>query len=126
MPALEKEETNLIWEFHSDHQKVVSTLTELRETISNRDIARVRMLLAATENLAGPHFKFEELYLYPTLERFLGEAYIERLVNEHDGIFRSVRHVAQLAQKDLWSDPEHQSTMTNLDLIYEHPIVVMD
>ncbi len=33
---------------------------------------------SAAEDLVGPHFKFEELYLYPTLERFFGENYAKR------------------------------------------------
>jgi hypothetical protein len=82
----------------------------------------MRLLLAAVENHAGPHFKFEELYLYPALQRFLGEAYVARLVNEHDGIFRSTHRLARLAEKDSWSEADHQSALTNVELIYEHPI----
>ena len=113
---------NLIQEFHTDHQKVVTELFELREAIAHRDIARVRSILGAAEGLGGPHFKFEELHLYPALERFLGETYTKKLYNEHDGVFRSVRRIAQLAQKDSWSEVDYQSAMANLELIYEHPI----
>ena len=113
---------NLIQEFHTDHQKVVTELFELREAIAHRDIARVRSILGAAEGLVGPHFKFEELHLYPALERFLGETYTKKLYNEHDGVFRSVRRIAQLAQKDSWSEVDYQSAMANLELIYEHPI----
>lgn len=113
---------SLIQEFHSDHQKVIGALFELRQAITNRDIARVRAILGAAEGLVGPHFKFEELYLYPTLEGFLGESYTKKLYNEHDGVFRSVRRIAQLAQKGSWSEDDYQSAMTNLELIYEHPI----
>jgi hypothetical protein len=113
---------NLIQEFHADHQKVVGALFELRQAIASRDIARVRSILNAAEDLVRPHFKFEELYLYPALERFLGETYTKKLYNEHDGVFRSVRRIAQLAQKESWSEAEHQSAMANLELIYEHPI----
>lgn len=113
---------NLIQEFHSDHQKVVSALFELRLAIQARDIARVRSILNAAEDLVGPHFKFEELYLYPALERFLGETYIKKLLNEHDGVFRSVGRIAQLARKDAWLDADARSAQANLELIYEHPI----
>lgn len=122
MPTLEKEEAYLIDEFHLDHQKVVSTLTELREGISSCYIARMRMLVAATENHAGPQFKFEHVYLDPALERFIGGAYLKGLVNEHDGIFRSERRLTQLAQKESWFEADYQSAMTNLEPIYEHPI----
>jgi hypothetical protein len=113
---------NLIQEFHADHQKVVNALVDLREAIMKREVARVRSILGAAEKLVGPHFKFEELYLYPSLERFLGETYSKRLLNEHDGVFRSVRRIAELAQKNDWSEGDHQSALANLELIYEHPI----
>ncbi|MCW5979664.1 MAG: hemerythrin domain-containing protein [Bryobacteraceae bacterium] len=112
----------LMQEFHADHQKVVGALFELRQAIAALDITRVRSILEDAEGLIGPHFKFEELYLYPALEQFLGESHVKRLVNEHDGIFRSVRRIAQLAQKEAWSDSDRASAEANLELIYEHPI----
>lgn len=113
---------SLIQEFHADHQKVVGALFELRQAIAARDVARVRSILNAAEDLVGPHFKFEERFLYPSLERFLGEISVKRLLNEHDGVFRSVGRIAQLAQKDAWSDADAASAQANLELIYEHPI----
>lgn len=113
---------SLIQEFHSDHQKVVGALCALRQSIAEGDIPQVRRILCAAEELVGPHFKFEELYLYPALEPFLGESYTKKLYNEHDGVFRSIRRIAQLAQLESWSESDHQSAATNLELIYEHPI----
>ncbi len=113
---------NLIQEFHADHQKVISALFELRQAILARDVARVRSILNGAGDLVGPHFKFEELYLYPTLKQFLGESVVQRLLNEHDGIFRSVGRIAQLAQKHAWSEADAQSAQANLELIYEHPV----
>lgn len=113
---------DLINEFHTDHHQVVSALFELRKAIAERNVASVRQVLGAAEGLVGPHFKFEELYLYPALEPFLGEAYGKKLLNEHDGIFRSIRKIAQLAQSDSWDDAQYESAMANLELIYEHPI----
>ena len=113
---------SLIKEFHADHQQVVTALFELRRAIAERNVPRVRKILGAAEDLVGPYFKFEELYLYPALEPFLGEAYGKRLLNEHDMIFRSVRKIAQLAQSESWDDAQYESAMANLELIYEHPI----
>ena len=93
---------NLIQEFHSDHQKVVNALVELRQAIEARNIPRVREILEAAEGLVRPHFKFEELYLYPTLERFLGEATAERLLVEHDRIFRSVGGIRHPPDNEPW------------------------
>ena len=77
---------NLIQEFHTGHQKVVTALFELREAIAHRDIARVRSILGAAEGLVGPHFKFEELHLYPALERFLGDLHQETLQRARWGL----------------------------------------
>lgn len=113
---------DLVHEFHSDHQKVVSALLELRQAAATRDIPQVRSILNAAEDLVGPHFKFEELYLYPALQQFLGESYVKRLLNEHDGVFRSIRWIARLAQKDKWDEADAHSAQANVALIYEHPI----
>lgn len=113
---------DLIQEFHSDHRQVVNALVELRHSIETNDVPRIRTILESAEHFVGPHFKFEELHLYPVLERLLGESHAKKLVNEHDGIFRSIRRIAQLAQKSPWSGTDHEFAMTNLELIYEHPI----
>ncbi len=112
----------LIEDFHADHRQVVDALFELRQAIAAREVRRVRTILSQADRLVGPHFKFEECYLYPSLERFLGEGYVKKLLNEHDGIFRSVWKLAKLAEKETWSDADVKSAEANLDLIYEHPI----
>jgi hypothetical protein len=114
--------TRLIHEFHGDHQKVVGALLELRQAIAATDLARIRSILASAEGLLGPHFKFEELHLYPALEGFLGESGVKRLLNEHDGVFRSLKRIVELAQKDAWSEADRRSAQENLGLIYEHPV----
>ena len=115
-------ESDVIREFHLDHKKVLQALTDLRQSIANRNINQVRAIVDGAEQILGTHFKFEELYLYPALQPFLGEGYVKKLVNEHDGIFRSVGRIAELARKQEWTDAESESAATNLDLIYEHPI----
>ena len=118
----EQNEVKVIREFHSDHQKVIQALFDLRQSIAKRNIDEVRTTLGGAEQLLGTHFKFEENYLYPALQPFLGEGYVKKLFNEHDSIFRSVGRIAELAHKEKWTDAEAQSAQTNLELIYEDPI----
>jgi hypothetical protein len=113
---------NLLGEFHADHQQVVTAPLGLRQAITDTNIPRVRSILETAEGLLGPDFKFEELYLYPVLERFLGGHGVMWLVREHDGVFQNVGKIAQLAQKDEWSEQDYQSAQESLQLIYEHPI----
>ncbi|MGH9705733.1 MAG: hemerythrin domain-containing protein, partial [Candidatus Acidiferrales bacterium] len=118
----DQNEADVIKEFHSDHKKVIQALFELRQSIAKRNINEVRTILGGSEWLLVTHFKFEEHYLYPALQPFLGEGYVKKLFNEHDGIFRSVGRIAELARKEKWTDAETESAETNLELIYEHPI----
>lgn len=115
-------ENTLIQEFHSDHAQVVQALVDLRSSIQARDPAGVRSTLDGANRLVGPHFKFEELYLYPELRQFVGEAGMHRLLMEHDGVFRGVAALARLASNDTWTDEEAQNAQAYLDLIWEHPI----
>jgi len=78
--------------------------------------------LAGAEGLVGSHFKFQELCLYPAIEPCVGKAYGKRLLNEHDGVFRSTRKIADLVQKDSWTEADDVSALANLDLLYEQPI----
>lgn len=58
-------ERTLIGEFHADHAQVVKALMNLRTAIQARDVGKVRATLDEANQLVGPHFKFEEKYLYP-------------------------------------------------------------
>jgi hypothetical protein len=115
-------ERTLIGEFHADHAKVVQALMDLRNAIQARDVGRVRATLDKANKLVGPHFKFEEKYLYPSLIEFLGEAGLQRLLTEHDGVFRGVASLVDLAAKDTWTEADAHSAAANLSLIWEHPI----
>lgn len=113
---------NLVEEFHSDHTKVVNALMDLRRAIQARDPARVRTVLDEANKLVGPHFKFEELHLYPLLKEFIGVGRWQRLLMEHDGVIRGVAALVDLAAKDAWSEADAETATGNLDLIWEHPI----
>lgn len=115
-------EKTLVGEFHSDHTKVVQALIDLRGAIQARDPAKVKSILGEANKLVGPHFKFEELYLYPKLTEFLGKGGVTRLLTEHDGIFRSVAALLELANEDSWTEPDAEAAATNLELIREHPV----
>jgi len=112
----------LVGEFHADHGKVVQALMDLRGAIRTRDAAKVRATLGEANKLVGPHFKFEEKYLYPSLIEYLGEAGLKRLFVEHDGVFRAVVSLVDLAAQEPWTEATAQSAAANLSLIWEHPV----
>lgn len=115
-------EKTLVGEFHSDHAKVVQALLDLRSAIKSCDSRKLGTTLSEADKLVGPHFKFEELHLYPSLKPFIGEIGIMRLLAEHDGVFRGVAALVDLASKETWGASEAEAAAANLELIWEHPI----
>ena len=65
------------------------------------------MVLGNLNTMVGPHFRYEEETLYPTLRKFLGE-YVDQLIKEHDGVIDTARACAELLQKDSLNEKEPQ------------------
>lgn len=91
--------------FREDHRQVRDGLLDMIEALNNKDVNRSREILSRLDELVGPHFRFEEEALYPTLRVFLGE-YVDQLLDEHDGVIETARTCAELLQKDSLTDEE--------------------
>jgi len=100
MPKLD-----VIAEFRKDHRRVRDGLLEIIGALQSRDVAKARGILGGLDTLLGPHFRFEEEVLYPTLRAFLGE-YVDQLLHEHDGVIDTARSCAELLQKESLTDEE--------------------
>ncbi|MBW7899236.1 MAG: hemerythrin domain-containing protein [Candidatus Brocadia sp. BROELEC01] len=94
-----------IAEFREDHRKVRDGLLELMGALQSKDIVKARKILDTINVLVGPHFRYEEEVLYPTLRVFLGE-YVDQLLTEHDGVIATARSCAELLKKDHLTDEE--------------------
>lgn len=94
-----------IAEFREDHRKVRDGLLELMEALQSKDVVKARKILDKINVLVGPHFRYEEEVLYPTLRVFLGE-YVDQLLTEHDGVIATARSCAGLLKKDSLTDEE--------------------
>ncbi|MFO0795804.1 MAG: hemerythrin domain-containing protein [Candidatus Brocadiaceae bacterium] len=100
-----------IAEFREDHRKVRDGLLELMEALQSKDIATARKILGKINVLVGPHFRYEEETLYPTLRVFLGE-YVDQLLKEHDGVIATARSCAALLKKDSLTDGEAKQAVS--------------
>lgn len=98
---------DVIAEFREDHRKVRDGLLEMIEALKAKDVARARNILGNLNIMVGPHFRYEEETLYPSLRVFLGE-YVDQLVQEHDGVIDTARACAELLQKDTLTDEESE------------------
>ena len=72
-----------IAEFREDHRNVRDGLLDIIGALQSKDVSKAREILGGLDTLIGPHFRFEEEALYPTLRVFLGE-YVDELLKEHD------------------------------------------
>ena len=100
-----------IAEFREDHRKVRDGLLELMEALQSKDVAKARKILDKINVLVGPHFRYEEEILYPTLRVFLGE-YVDQLLKEHDGVIATARSCAELLKKDSLTGEEAKQAVS--------------
>jgi hypothetical protein len=98
-------ELDPIIEFREDHRKARDGLLDIIEALKAKDVVWAREILGNLNILLGPHFKYEEETLYPTLKVFLGE-YVDQLIEEHDGVIETALTCAELLKKDTLTDEE--------------------
>lgn len=59
-----------IVEFREDHRKVRDGLLDIIGALKAKEVPRARDILGNLNNLVGPHFRYEEEALYPSLKVF--------------------------------------------------------
>lgn len=95
-------------EFREDHRKVRDGLLALASAAQKGDLDQARQQLGALDALVGPHFRYEEEALYPTLREFLGD-YVDQLLTEHDKVIATARTAADLLGKPSLSQDERSA-----------------
>jgi predicted sugar kinase len=94
-----------IAEFREDHRNVRDGLLDIMSALEAKDVSKAGEILSRIDTLVGPHFRFEEEALYPSLRVFLGE-YVDELLKEHDGVIETARSCAELLEKESITDEE--------------------
>lgn len=74
-------------------------MLELAGAFGDRDAGRARALIVAVAEATGPHFRYEEA-MYPQLTGIFGDAYVGKLLADHDGAIRNARELLWLAGHD--------------------------
>lgn len=110
---------NVIAEFREDHRKVRDGLLEIIGALQSKDVDTAREVLGNLNVVVGPHFRFEEEILYPTLRVFLGE-YVDQLLKEHDGVIDTARSCAELLEKESLTDKEAQQAASAARALLVH------
>jgi len=86
--------------FRTEHRQVRDLLLGLAGAFGDRDAGRARALVAAVARAADPHFRYEEEAMYPQLTGIFGDAYVGKLLADHDGAIRNARELLWLAGHD--------------------------
>ena len=110
---------DVIKDFREDHRKVRDGLLDIIDALKAKDVVKARDILGNLNVLVGPHFRYEEETLYPTLRVFLGE-YVDQLVKEHDGVIETARACAQLLSKDELTDAESKQAADAARVLLVH------
>ena len=83
--------------FRAEHRQVRDLLLELVGAFREGDVEWARSLATPVAAATGPHFRYEEEAMYPELTAIFGEAYVAKLLADHDGAIRNLREVLWLA-----------------------------
>ncbi len=94
-----------IVEFREDHRKVRDSLLDLASAAEAGELAKSREILGQIDVMVGPHFRYEEESLYPSMKEFLGE-YVDSLIEEHDGAIKTARVAAKILSQSSVSTEE--------------------
>ena len=75
---------NFFIEFRQEHREIRDLLFDMITSFGEQDFEKSGALLKRLDILTGPHFRYEEESLYPALIQVYGEAYINKLLTDHD------------------------------------------
>ena len=92
--------------FRAEHRQVRDLLLELVRAFGDRDAGRARTLIAAVAEATGPHIRYEEEAMGPQLTGIFGDAYVGKLLANHDGAIRNARELLWLAGHDELTDEQ--------------------
>ncbi len=106
--------------FRQEHRAVRDRLFDLIEAFRAADTARARALLVEITALTGPHFRYEEESLYPSLIEVFGRSYVDKLLDDHDGAVRTVRRLIELASQDNIDGRESDEAVAGVQSILPH------
>lgn len=105
--------------FEADHRAVLDGLLAIQAAVLKGDLPAARKVLGELNEMVGPHFKFEDEYLYPVLRRFLGNR-VDQLYQEHDAAVEGAQALATLFEKDVLTPEERERAVGTLPTFFGH------
>ncbi|MDE2167449.1 MAG: hemerythrin domain-containing protein [Alphaproteobacteria bacterium] len=83
--------------FRSEHRAIRDALFGLAQAFEKKSSTDIDTSLNTVASLTGPHFRYEEEALYPSLIGIFGEHYIGKLFSDHDRAIGAAKRISALA-----------------------------
>lgn len=106
--------------FRNEHREIRDALLGLVRAFESRCPETIGSSLTLVARLAGPHFRYEEEALYPSLAEIFGQDYIDKLFFDHDRAIGSAKRIVALAASDPPADGEIEEAVRLVKGILPH------
>lgn len=103
--------------FRAEHDEVHREMLNLVCGFNRRAMPVIRQGLKRLAISTGPHFRYEEETLYPVLSEYLGKAYVEEMLVEHDHTIATICRLVHLATSDQLNQAEVTTAVQQLGLL---------
>lgn len=107
-------------EFRNDHRQIRDLVMNSIEMINQNRSDKANILLEELNQVAGPHFRFEEESLYPELIPIYGGEYINKLYTDHDLAIARFKKLRSIMTKEELSEEERRSVSSLLRGMLPH------
>lgn len=107
-------------EFRNDHRQIRDLVMDSITSIINKEIEMAKALLGKLEDIAGPHFRFEEEALYPKLIPIYGAGYINKLFTDHDMAIARFEQLRSILNKNELNNEEGNTAISMLRGLLPH------
>jgi hypothetical protein len=92
--------------FRNEHRAARDIFLGIGQALRDRDPRRIGDLMAKANAGIGPHMRYEEEEMYPSLAVLYGADYIERMLEDHDRAFGVAVRLMDLAAHDPITDAD--------------------
>ncbi len=106
--------------FRSEHRIIRDLLLDLITSFLEKDMAKAGKLLGELNLITGPHFRYEEEALYPSLVHIFGEHYINKLMTDHDLAIARAGKLKSLIEKEKHAEEDYLECLNLVRAILPH------
>jgi hemerythrin len=106
--------------FREEHRIIRDLLLDLITAFLERDMPKAGKLLSELNAISGPHFRYEEEALYPSLVQIFGEPYINKLMTDHDLAITRAKKLKTIIEKGKNTKEDYLEGLNHIRAILPH------